>query len=73
MKVVIQNLPRDVSEDEIREALRPFTSIENPVDEIAAVPSERIDLDAEMPCSRLRFVGPGRLSRRHGSGRNRAQ
>jgi hypothetical protein len=29
MRIIIENLHRDVSEDEIREALRPFTPVDN--------------------------------------------
>jgi len=62
MKIVIQNLPRDVSEDEIREALRPFTPAENPVEKITLIkegsePAALIDLE-------MSRVGAGALAAR---------
>jgi hypothetical protein len=61
MQIVIQNLPQDVSEDEIREALRPFTSAENPV-KIALIkeggkPTALIDMETSR-------VGAGALAAR---------
>lgn len=62
MRIVIENLPRDVSEDEIREALRPFTPVENPVEKITLIkegsePAALIDME-------MSRVGAGALAAR---------
>ena len=62
MKIVIENLPRDVSEVEIREALRPFTPTESPIEKVALVsegskPAALIDIE-------MSRVGAGALAAR---------
>lgn len=62
MRIVIENLPGDISEVEIREALRPLTAAESPILKITLIkegskPAALIDIE-------MSRVGAGALAAR---------